>query len=129
MSLPHMPQPSTARIAPPGGGSTGTSSSRISILLSPTRTAALAFNACPLPATVSRSPLGELEACVFAIPSRRSPALVAQLIFKNAPDGIARQFVAKLDITRHRKIGDPVRAPRARSEEHTSELQSLMRNS
>src|SRR3546814_8298353 len=56
---------------------------------------------------------GELEACVFAIPSRRSPALVTQLIFKNAPDGIARQFVAKLDITRHRKIGDPVRAPRA----------------
>src|SRR3546814_8111414 len=74
---------------------------------------ALSFTAFPLPATVSRSPLAQLEACVFAIPSRRSPSLVTQLLFKNAPDVIARQFVAKLDITRHRKIGDPVRAPRA----------------
>src|SRR3546814_17813682 len=113
MSLPHMPQHSTARIAPPGGGSTGTSSSRISILLSPTRTAALAFNACPLPATVSRSPLGDLEACVFAIPRRRTPAPVEQLIFKNAHAGIARPLVAKLAITGHRKIRGHVRARRA----------------
>src|SRR3546814_13995525 len=106
MSLSHMPQPSTARIAPPGGGSKGTSSSRISILLSPTRTDALDFNAGPLPATVSRSPHGELEAGVLAIPRRRSPDRVAQRIFKNAREGIARQLEQKAATTRTRKTGN-----------------------